>query len=36
MTRMLFQTGAEYLHLRHAQAGCFVARVDPAPVHEAV
>jgi hypothetical protein len=36
MTRMLFETGAEYLHLRHAQAGCFVARVDPAPVHQAV
>lgn len=26
----LFDEGAEWLHLRHAEAGCFIARVDRA------
>ncbi|HEX6397478.1 MAG TPA: DUF1203 domain-containing protein [Steroidobacteraceae bacterium] len=30
--RMLFEAhAAEWLHLRHAEAGCFIARVDRAP-----
>src|SRR4051812_46633436 len=30
--RVLFDDhGAEWLHLRHAEAGCFIARVDRAP-----
>lgn len=36
MTRLLFETGAGYLHLRHAEAGCFIARVDPILAPEAV
>jgi hypothetical protein len=26
----LFGAGAEWLHLRHAEAGCFIARIDRA------
>ena len=36
MTELSLDTGAEYLHLRHAEAGCFIARVEPVRIHEPV
>ncbi|HEX9895997.1 MAG TPA: DUF1203 domain-containing protein [Gemmatimonadales bacterium] len=36
MAELLFDTGAEYIHLRHAEAGCFIARVEPVRIHEFV
>ena len=29
LERLLVTTGAEYVHIRNAEAGCFMARVDP-------
>lgn len=29
--QLLRAPGAQWLHLRHAEAGCFIARVDPEP-----
>jgi hypothetical protein len=36
MAKLSFDTGAEYFHLRHADAGCFIARVELARVHQPV
>ena len=36
MTELSLDTGAEYFHLRHAEAGCFIARVELLGIHEVV
>lgn len=36
MTELSLDTGAEYFHLRHAEAGCFIARVELLRIHELV
>jgi Protein of unknown function (DUF1203) len=30
------ETGVDYLHLRHGEAGCFIARIEPARIHALV
>ena len=36
ISELSIETGAEYFHLRHAEAGCFVARVELTRIHELV
>jgi hypothetical protein len=32
--QLLFETGADYLHLRNGEAGCFIARIEPASINQ--